>query len=95
LAGKSNPGSSGSSKALWQQFEKLGIEVLMVEPHGSRTNWARHSAKDTRELIDDVAKTAGQTAKMVRDTLGKQSGDPNRVALAIITVVELQDVEKT
>jgi NAD(P)-dependent dehydrogenase (short-subunit alcohol dehydrogenase family) len=68
----------GLSEALWQEVEPLGIQVMVVEPSGFRTDWAGRSANEaTLELADYVA-TAGLWRTQVREISGKQAGDPVR-----------------
>ena len=62
----------GLSAALRQEVEPLGIQVMVVEPSGFRTDWAE---------------TAGKVRVMVRDASGKQPGDPVRAAKAIVQAV--------
>ncbi len=78
----------GLSEALWQEVEPLGIQVMVVEPSGFRTDWAGRSANEaTLELADYVA-TAGLWRTQVREISGKQAGDPARAAQAIVAAVE-------
>jgi len=78
----------GLSEALWQEVEPLGIQVMVVEPSGFRTDWAGRSANEaTLELADYVA-TAGLWREQVRKISGKQAGDPVRAARAIVDAVE-------
>jgi NAD(P)-dependent dehydrogenase (short-subunit alcohol dehydrogenase family) len=77
----------GLSAALRQEVEPLGIQVMVVEPSGFRTDWAGRSANESKEQIDDYAATAGSVRAMVRAASGKQPGDPARAAKAIVTAV--------
>ncbi|MDD5273770.1 MAG: oxidoreductase [Methylovulum sp.] len=78
----------GLSDALWQEVEPLGIKVMVVEPSGFRTDWAGRSANESKNLIDDYAKTAGKWRKNIRAISGKQSGDPVRAVNAIVQAIE-------
>jgi len=77
----------GLSAALRQEVEPLGIQVMVVEPSGFRTDWAGRSANESKEQIDDYAATAGSVRAMVRAASGKQPGDPVRAAKAIVKAV--------
>jgi NAD(P)-dependent dehydrogenase (short-subunit alcohol dehydrogenase family) len=81
----------GLSEALWQEVEPLGIRVMIVEPSGFRTDWAGRSADTTRRTISDYAATAGAWAARVRDSSGRQPGDPVRAARAIVKAVKSQN----
>jgi NAD(P)-dependent dehydrogenase (short-subunit alcohol dehydrogenase family) len=78
----------GLSEALWQEVEPLGINVMLVEPSGFRTDWAGRSANESKQIIVDYAATAGAWRSNVRAASGKQAGDPVRAAHAILQAVE-------
>jgi len=78
----------GLSEALWQEVEPLGIKVMLVEPSGFRTDWAGRSASESKKQIADYATTAGEWRTEIRDSSGKQPGDPVRAIHAIIEAVE-------
>jgi len=78
----------GLSGALLQEVEPLGIQVMLVEPSGFRTDWAGRSANECKKQIADYAKTAGTWRSEIRADSGKQPGDPVRAAQAIIRAVE-------
>ncbi len=78
----------GLSEALAKEVEPLGIKVLLVEPSAFRTEFIERSARESRQAIDDYAKTAGATRQQIRLTSGRQPGDPARAATAIIKAVE-------
>jgi len=78
----------GLSEALWQEVEPLGIKVMLVEPSGFRTDWAGRSANESKKQIADYAATAGEWRTEIRDSSGKQPGDPVRAIHAIIEAVE-------
>jgi NAD(P)-dependent dehydrogenase (short-subunit alcohol dehydrogenase family) len=77
----------GLSEALRQEVEPLGIRVMVVEPSGFRTDWAGRSANESAHQIEDYVATAGAVRLAVRESSGKQPGDPVRAAAAIIKAV--------
>ncbi|MDL2337491.1 MAG: oxidoreductase [Pseudomonadota bacterium] len=77
----------GLSEALWQEVEPLGIQVMLVEPSGFRTDWAGRSAHESAQQIDDYVATAGAWRAQVRAISGRQPGDPVRAAQAILKAV--------
>jgi NAD(P)-dependent dehydrogenase (short-subunit alcohol dehydrogenase family) len=78
----------GLSGALLQEVEPLGIEVIVVEPSGFRTDWAGRSANESKKQIADYAKTAGEWRIEIRADSGKQPGDPVRAVQALVAAVE-------
>ncbi|MDP3701137.1 MAG: oxidoreductase [Hylemonella sp.] len=77
----------GLSEALRREVEPLGIQVMVVEPSGFRTDWAGRSAKESTHPIEDYSATAGAVRLAVRASSGKQPGDPVRGVKAIIEAV--------
>ena len=77
----------GLSEALRLEVEPLGIHVMVVEPSGFRTDWAGRSAQESDQQIDDYKATAGQVRNAVRESSGKQPGDPVRAVKAILQAV--------
>jgi NADP-dependent 3-hydroxy acid dehydrogenase YdfG len=78
----------GLSEALWQEVEPLGIKVMLVEPAGFRTGWARRSANESKRQISDYAAMAGVWSNQVRAISGRQPGDPVRAAHVIVRATE-------
>jgi NAD(P)-dependent dehydrogenase (short-subunit alcohol dehydrogenase family) len=78
----------GLSEALAKEVEPLGIRVTVIEPGPFRTDWAGRSLKQARNPIEAYAKTAGTRRAEITGRSGKQAGDPERAADAIIKVVE-------
>ncbi len=77
----------GLSQALRLEVEPLGIQVMVVEPSGFRTDWAGRSANESIHQIDDYMASAGKVRMAVRASSGKQPGDPVRAVKAILQAV--------
>ena len=77
----------GLSEALRREVEPLGIQVMVVNPSGFRTDWAGRSANETEHPIEDYRATAGKVRLAVRESSGQQPGDPVRAVRAIIEAV--------
>ena len=77
----------GVSEALRREVEPLGIQVMVVNPSGFRTDWAGRSANETEHPIEDYQATAGKVRLAVRASSGKQPGDPVRAVQAIVEAV--------
>lgn len=82
---------NGFSEALKKEVEPLGIKVLLVQPSGFRTDWAGRSANEATEKIEDYAATAGTNQANIRGYSGRQPGDPERAAEAIVEAVEAEN----
>jgi len=79
-------GVEGFSEVLATEMGPLGVRVTIIEPGGFRTDFAGASTKIS-EGNPAYADTVGKTATMQRNYDGRQPGDPDRAAQAIITVV--------
>ncbi|MEO6588981.1 MAG: oxidoreductase [Pyrinomonadaceae bacterium] len=85
---------NGFSEALQKELKPLGIDVIIVEPSGFRTDWAGRSANDATNKIPDYAETAGANQTAIRNYSGNQPGDPVRAAKAIVEAVEAENPPK-
>ena len=80
----------GYSESLSKETANLGIKVTVVAPSGFRTDWAGRSANNSKIVIDDYKDTAGVNKDNIRGYSGKQPGDPERAAQAIVKAVEAE-----
>ncbi|MBX7202683.1 MAG: SDR family NAD(P)-dependent oxidoreductase [Bacteroidia bacterium] len=78
----------GYSESLAKETAHLGIRVTIVSPSGFRTDWAGRSAKSSPVIIEDYLPSAGANKQNIRNSSGKQAGDPQRAAEAILRVCE-------
>jgi NAD(P)-dependent dehydrogenase (short-subunit alcohol dehydrogenase family) len=78
----------GLSQALAKEVGPLGIRVSLIEPGPFRTDFQGRSMTSVAKPIDAYAQTAGERRAQLRAGSGKQPGDPQRAADAIIKVVE-------
>lgn len=96
-----NPGSGyycatkfaveGMSQSLASEAAHLGIRVTIVEPGPFRTDFQGRSMTIPKATLPDYAPTAGARREQLRQSSGKQPGDPHRAADAIIRAVESDD----
>ncbi|MDH6513762.1 NAD(P)-dependent dehydrogenase (short-subunit alcohol dehydrogenase family) [Streptomyces sp. SAI-135] len=76
----------GLSECLRHEVEPFGISVMTVEPSAFRTDWAG-SSQETQDPIADYDQTAGAARRAYHDSVGKQAGDPDRAARALLAAV--------
>lgn len=76
------------SEALSKEVESLGIKVTIVEPGAFRTDFNGRSLAAPEQPIDDYAPITGPFLKWLQEMDGKQPGDPDKAAQAMIKVVE-------
>lgn len=81
----------GASDALAKEVGPLGVRVVVVEPGGFRTDFAGRSLTQSAQPIGDYADTAGKRRKENDTIHGRQPGDPDRAAQAILQVVASDD----
>jgi NAD(P)-dependent dehydrogenase (short-subunit alcohol dehydrogenase family) len=76
----------GLSEALADEAKSFGVKVLIVEPGSFRTSlFSGYSgSKETEVYADSV----GKTRQMITAGNGKQPGDPDKAAAAILTALE-------
>lgn len=76
----------GMTEALAGEVKNFGIKVTIVEPGPFRTDFRSRSMQEAPPM-EAYADTVGNFRKMLRETDGKQPGDPRRAAEAMMTVV--------
>ncbi|MBS0416281.1 MAG: SDR family NAD(P)-dependent oxidoreductase [Proteobacteria bacterium] len=79
----------GLSQSLWQELRPLGIHVSAVAPGAFRTDFLTdHSIRQTSLRSEDYATSVGTIVTALRQTDGRQIGDPERCAQGILAVVD-------
>jgi NAD(P)-dependent dehydrogenase (short-subunit alcohol dehydrogenase family) len=76
------------SEALAKEVATLGIKVTIIEPGAFRTDFNGRSLSAPEEMIEDYAPISSTFLKWLEDMDGKQPGDPDKAAAAMIQVVE-------
>jgi NAD(P)-dependent dehydrogenase (short-subunit alcohol dehydrogenase family) len=80
----------GFSEVLSKEGASLGIKVTIVEPGGFRTDWAG-SSMQIAEIREEYKATVGNHAMHARQSSGKQQGDPDKAAQAILQIAQLPE----
>ncbi|HEY8880323.1 MAG TPA: oxidoreductase [Roseateles sp.] len=79
----------GITEALHAELAPLGIHATVVEPGYFRTEFLEgQSLVTSPRLIDDYAASAGVVRKRARQISLNQPGDPERLAQALLTLVD-------
>ncbi|MFD7862048.1 oxidoreductase [Streptomyces sp. NPDC059783] len=81
----------GLSEALAAEVAPHGIKVLIVEPGSFRTGFAGGGALRRSPALPAYEQTVGPVRTGLPDSDGKQEGDPDRAAAAILTALAAED----
>jgi NAD(P)-dependent dehydrogenase (short-subunit alcohol dehydrogenase family) len=81
----------GIGQTLAQEVEGFGIKVTNVEPGGLRTHFAGGSMKVAERRIEDYDSSAHQAEIILAGQAGREKGDPDKAALAILQVALAPD----
>lgn len=77
----------GVSEALYGEVAPLGIKVTIVEPGPFRTDFIGRSLDRAQEQMEAYQGTVGKFLNFLNNIEGKQPGDPQKAAEAIIQAV--------
>jgi NAD(P)-dependent dehydrogenase (short-subunit alcohol dehydrogenase family) len=78
----------GVSESLAAELKPLGIKVTIVQPGPFRTDFISRSLERGENHIVDYDRSSGKFANFLETMAGKQPGDPEKAAAAIIAAVE-------
>ncbi len=81
----------GLSEALAKEVAPFGIHVTLIEPGPFRTDFQGRSMQKVEQPMSAYQDTAGARRAQLQAGSGRQPGDPDRAADAIIQVVERDD----
>ncbi len=79
-----------ASEALCWEVKPLGINVTNVVPGPFRTDFITRSLNKAEKNIDDYDQTVGKFVEFLDKIDGKQPGDPDKAAEAIINITKLE-----
>jgi NAD(P)-dependent dehydrogenase (short-subunit alcohol dehydrogenase family) len=81
----------GITEALHAELKPLGIHATVVEPGYFRTDFLDTSSLLVgKEIIDDYDETSGKVRRVAAGLNHNQPGDPNKLAAALVTLVDAQ-----
>lgn len=78
----------GFSEALAAEMKPLGVHVTVIEPGAFRTDFLGRSGKLAERELPEYTETAGKAREYLKTQSGKQAGDPQKAAEAIIEVAD-------
>ena len=78
----------GVSEALALELKPLGIKVTIVQPGPFRTDFIARSLERGENHLADYDRTSGKFLRLLETMHGKQPGDPDKAAEAILAAVE-------
>jgi NAD(P)-dependent dehydrogenase (short-subunit alcohol dehydrogenase family) len=81
----------GISEALYSEVKPFGVKVTIVEPGAFRTDFAGRSLKPVESKLDEYDSTVGEVGRRIQGMDGKQQGDPEKAAIAIVQIAEAQN----
>ncbi|WP_026414522.1 oxidoreductase [Actinomadura oligospora] len=92
LYGSTKFAVEGVSEAMRAELAPLGIKVIIIEPGVFRTDFLDDSSLHTAEqVIEDYARTSGQTRVWRTENNHAQAGDPVKAAAAIVSIAGVDD----
>jgi len=81
----------GAALTLADEVAPFGIKVTNIEPGGMRTDYSGRSLRQAARAIEDYASVAHAARRVLADHAGHEPGDPDKVAAAIIKVVDAEN----
>jgi NAD(P)-dependent dehydrogenase (short-subunit alcohol dehydrogenase family) len=88
IYGASKWALEGVSESLAAELKPLGIKVTIVQPGPFRTDFIARSLERAGSHIADYDRTSGKFQRFLETMDGKQPGDPDKAAEAIVAAVE-------
>jgi NAD(P)-dependent dehydrogenase (short-subunit alcohol dehydrogenase family) len=85
--GAAKAGVEAACEALRGEVSPFGIKVTLVLPGPFRTNFIATGLEQATHHLDCYDATSGKFAKFLESINGRQPGDPDKAALAILNLV--------
>lgn len=80
----------GASEALAAEVRPLGLKVTLVQPGPFRTEFISRSLERPESRLADYDGTSGKFIRLMDTMSGRQPGNPDLAAAAIVAVVEAE-----
>jgi NAD(P)-dependent dehydrogenase (short-subunit alcohol dehydrogenase family) len=74
----------GFTEVLAMEAAAFGVKVIAVEPGGMRTNWGQVARGSIPAILPDYEPSVGAITALLAAYVGKEFGDPDKIAQVII-----------
>ncbi|MBB2929022.1 SDR family NAD(P)-dependent oxidoreductase [Paraburkholderia silvatlantica] len=74
----------GFTEVLRQELAPIGIHMTALEPGGMATDWGTEAGSRIPPLLPEYEPSIGALLKLFADHIGKERGDPTRVAQVVL-----------
>jgi len=78
----------GFTEVLAKETAPFGVKVTSVEPGGMRTGWGEIARGAAPDLLPDYEASVGAMNRMLADYVGREAGDPDKVAQVILRLAD-------
>ena len=70
----------------------FGVKVIAVEPGGMRTNWGQVARGSVPAIMPDYEPSVGAITNLLKAYVGKEFGNPGKVAQVILDLANRTDL---
>ncbi|SFU25262.1 SDR family NAD(P)-dependent oxidoreductase [Paraburkholderia aspalathi] len=74
----------GFTEVISQELAPFGVHVTALEPGGMKTEWGTGAMGEAPELLPDYVPSVGAITDMLSQYVGKEAGDPAKVAQVVL-----------
>lgn len=80
----------GFTEGVALECAPFGVKLTALEPGALRTNWGKRSHVEREPLLADYEPSVGASMKQMEGYWGHESGDPAKVARAVLMIAEAE-----
>ncbi len=82
----------GFTEVLAMEAAAFGVKVIALEPGGMRTNWGHVARGNVPAILPDYEPSVGAITALLAAYVGKEFGDPDKIAQVIIDLAGRTDL---
>ena len=82
----------GFTEVLAMEAAAFGVKVIAVEPGGMRTNWGQVARGSVPAIMPDYEPSVGAITNLLKAYVGKEFGNPGKVAQVILDLANRTDL---